>query len=57
MEVYMRNIAALLNVAITEANNLNFGKPFLIKDLFKGCECTCIPTQDRLLLRTLFLSH
>lgn len=47
----------LLNQAIEEANNLNSGEIFLVKDLFKGYEWKRIPVKDRLLLGTLFLNY
>lgn len=47
----------LLNQAIEEANNLNSGEIFLVKDLFKGYVWKRIPVKDRLLLGTLFLNY
>lgn len=47
----------LLDEAIKEAENLNDGEVFLVKELFKGYVWNRIPRKDRLLLGTLFLNY
>lgn len=53
----MADVNELLALAVEEADNLEFGEIFLVKDLFKGYEWNRIPRNDRLLLGTLFLNH
>ncbi|WP_338487914.1 single-stranded DNA-binding protein [Ruoffia tabacinasalis] len=52
----MIDVNQLLEEAIRESENLNEGKVFLVKDLFKGYVWNRIPRKDRLLLGTLFLN-
>lgn len=52
----MSDVNELLEVAISETENLNDGEVFLVKDLFKGYVWNRIPRKDRLLLGTLFLN-
>lgn len=47
----------LLDLAITETQNLQDDEVFLVKDLFKGYEWNRISRSNRLLLGTLFLNH
>jgi hypothetical protein len=53
----MRDVNALLEIAIKETSNMLDGEIFLVKDLFKGYEWNRIPRNDRLLLGTLFLNY
>lgn len=53
----MSDVNELLNVAIKEAENLNQGEVFLVRDLFKGYEWNRISRSQRLLLGTLFLNY
>jgi len=53
----MNDISTLLETALSEAKNLREGETFLVKDLFKGYLWNRIPTGDRLLLGSLFLSY
>jgi len=52
----MFDVNELLLRAEKEADYLNEGEIFLVKDLFKGYEWNRIPLKDRLLLGTLFLN-
>ena len=47
----------LLEMAISEVNNLKPGEEFLLKDLFVGYRWNRIDRSTRLLLGTLFLNH
>ena len=47
----------LLDLAITETQNLQDDEGFLVKDLFKGYEWNRISRSNRLLLGTLFLNY
>ena len=47
----------LLDLAITETQNLQDDEVFLVKDLFKGYEWNRISRSNRLLLGTLFLNY
>lgn len=53
----MMTVNELLNLAVSEAANLNHGETFLLRDLFKGYEWNRISRKDRLLLGTLFLNY
>ena len=53
----MLDVNKLLELAIKEAENLENGEIFLVKELFKGYEWNRIPRKDRLLLGTLFLNY
>lgn len=53
----MLDVNELLNIAIKEAENLNRGEVFLVRDLFKGYEWNRISRSERLLLGTLFLNY
>lgn len=53
----MPDVNELLNIAIKEAENLNQGEVFLVRDLFKGYEWNRISRSQRLLLGTLFLNY
>jgi len=53
----MSTVNDLLEMAISETNNLQSGEEFLVKDLFKGYMWNRVPIKDRLLLGTLFLNH
>ena len=53
----MGDVNMLLDEAIKEAENLNDGEVFLVKELFKGYVWNRIPRKDRLLLGTLFLNY
>lgn len=53
----MIDVNELLKDALREADKLNEGEVFLVKDLFKGYVWNRIPRKDRLLLGTLFLNH
>ncbi|MGI6728264.1 MAG: single-stranded DNA-binding protein [Anaerovoracaceae bacterium] len=53
----MSDVNKLLDEAIKEAEKLNEGEVFLVKDLFKGYVWNRIPRKDRLLLGTLFLNQ
>jgi len=51
------DVNKLLDEAIQETDNLNEGKVFLVKDLYKGYFWNRIPRRTRLLLGILFLNH
>ena len=53
----MFDVNKLLDEAIQETDNLNEGKVFLVKDLYKGYFWNRIPRRTRLLLGILFLNH
>lgn len=53
----MSDVNKLLDEAIKEAEQLNEGEVFLIKDLFKGYLWNRIERKDRHLLGTLFLNQ
>jgi hypothetical protein len=53
----MPDVNELLNNAIKEAENLNQGEVFLVRDLFKGYEWNRVSRSERLLLGTLFLNY
>lgn len=53
----MTDVNKLLDEAIKEAEKLNKGEVFLVKELFKGYIWNRIPRKDRLLLGTLFLNQ
>lgn len=53
----MYDVNELLEVALKEAETLNDGEVFLLKELFKGYEWNRIPRKDRLFLGTLFLNY
>ena len=53
----MPDVNELLNIAIKEAENLNQGEVFLVRDLFKGYEWNRVSRSERLLLGTLFLNY
>ncbi|MGE5630014.1 MAG: single-stranded DNA-binding protein [Caulobacteraceae bacterium] len=53
----MPDVNELLNIAIKEAENLNRGEVFLVRDLFKGYVWNRISRSERLLLGTLFLNY
>ena len=50
------NVNQLLEYAIQEVKELNSGKVFLVRELFKGYLWNRIPRKDRLLFGTLFLN-
>lgn len=53
----MYDVNRLMEDSIKEADNLQIGEIFLVKDLFKGYVWKRIPLKDRLLLGTLFLNY
>lgn len=53
----MADVNQLLIQALEEANNIQKGEVFLVKDLFKGYFWNRIPRKNRLLLGTLFLNE
>ena len=53
----MADVNQLLIQALEEANNIQMGEVFLVKDLFKGYFWNRIPRKNRLLLGTLFLNE
>lgn len=56
-EIEVADVNQLLIQALEEANNIQKGEVFLVKDLFKGYFWNRIPRKNRLLLGTLFLNE